>query len=121
MQSFEVPREQWDHFLTDLSQSHQGWQATIELQSPDFGAQHVADKVPLQGINFEVAGTQAGSIEIGVGEVDTFLTHLVEHPTHVRVAEAESGVDVAVEIESESGPVTLLQLHPAPEIPDQLD
>jgi hypothetical protein len=105
--SYEVPREEWNHFFDDLSQSHQGWEATIELQGSDFGAQNVADKVPLLGITAE-----HNSIEIGVGDVDSFVTHMVSHPEHVRVAELRPGEDVAVEIDSESGPVTVVQLHP---------
>lgn len=118
MATQEIPQRQWQQFLDQFSQMHQGWHATISVEDRKDGPQRIADDMPLQGISFDSKGSEKGSIEIAVGdEPDAFTSHLIEHPKSVRVMEMQQGAQASMEIESEDEPVTLLTLRMAKQLP----
>jgi hypothetical protein len=114
----ELPKEKWRAYFDTLADRYQSWAITIEALDRELGDQTLADGLPLQGISFETAGSQAGDLLIEAGDAGTpFRTHLVHRPRIVRIASTQPGADVDVEIESEDGVTTLVRLRPLPALP----
>ncbi|HEY3171318.1 MAG TPA: DUF5335 family protein [Thermoanaerobaculia bacterium] len=115
----EIPPGEWKGFFDEFTRRHEGWLVTVELFG-DLGAQVEADERPLKGI---VAETKAGSspIEILTGDApDETLTHVVAHPTRVRVEETPEGAEVALEIQSRDEGTTLVRFR-ATALPETVD
>jgi hypothetical protein len=117
MQSHEIPSDQWVPFFNDLSKRHQGEHVTVELVGRDIGDQLAAQDQSLLGITVDPP-TGAFKIDVIMGDRNGInMSHEVAHPIHVRLAQGDDGQDAALEIESDSGPCTLLRfMPPAPEI-----
>jgi hypothetical protein len=105
----EIPREQWDQFFKDFSSEHEGEPVSIELMGMDLGDQPLTESTPLVGISCDTKGSRQGAIEIMAGEnPSSVMTHVIDHPTHVRVA--MSGPEQSVEIEAEGEPTALIRI-----------
>jgi hypothetical protein len=116
--SFEISSDKWPELFNVLSRQYWGWGATIEVLDRELGDQRAADGLPLQGLSFEKAGSQAGDILIEVGDAGTpFETHLIHRPRAVRVAVLQPGSEADIEVESDEGVTTLLRLRRLPELP----
>jgi hypothetical protein len=114
----EIPKEKWQAYFVTLAEQHAGWATTVEVLNREMGDQHVMDGMPLQGISYDRAGSQAGDILIEAGDAGTpFETHLVHRPTAVRVAETQPGAEADIEIASDDGYTTLVRLRPRPALP----
>ena len=119
MQSREIPSEQWIGFFNDLSKRHQGDHVTIELMGRDIGDQREAQDQALLGITVDPP-TGACKVEVMVGnDASTNIAHEIAHPIHVRLAKADDGRDAALEIESDSGPATLVRFMPFEDVMPQ--
>ena len=116
MRSQEIPSSQWIPFFNDLSKRHQGDHVTIELMGRDIGDQREARDQELLGIMVD-SPSGACKIEVMAGDVGTNVSHEIAHPIHVRLAQSDDGRDAALEIESDSGPCTLLRFMPLQELP----
>ena len=113
MQSQEIPSDQWIPFLNDLSRRHQGDHVTREVMDTELGDQHEAQDQPLLGITVDPQTGTGRMIEVMVGdERGINIAHDIAHPVHVRLARNDDGVDMALEIEPESGPRTLVRFLP---------
>lgn len=111
----EIPREQWDQFFKDFSQDHEGEPISIELMGLEFGDQPMAESTPLVGISCDTKGSRAGAIEIMAGDdPSSVMTHIIDHPTHVRVA--TTGAEQAVEIEADGEPTALIRILQSKEL-----
>ena len=112
MQSREIPDEQWVRFFDEFSREHAGWPTSIVLMSNETGPQHLARELPLQGISFDPAGSRPCTISIGAGDSPSAnLSHVVDLPLHIRLADEDSGESGTIQIEPARGPVTLVQYH----------
>jgi len=112
MNTYEVPDKQWTNFVDRFSRDHAGWPATIEVLSADAGPQKVAVELPLQGLSFDPDGSRPCTVVIGAGDDPSAnLSHTIEMPLHIRVAEADDGTQCTVEIEPARGSKTLVHLH----------
>ena len=117
MATEEIPQDHWAQFFDDFSQEHTNWQTSVELMGREIGDQPRADNAPLQGISFDQFGSEAGDIEVALGDTaDDFQIHRIEHPTHVRLTETQNGAELDLQIESAEGTTTLVRLRPFPEI-----
>ena len=61
--------------------------------------------------------TGACKIEVMAGDPGANVSHEIAHPIHVRLARSDDGRDAALEIESDSGPSTLVRFMPLHELP----
>jgi hypothetical protein len=117
----EIPREEWREFLDGFSRQHEGWLVTVEVMGEEAGAQVEAAEKPLEGITAELSGGGEGSISITVGRTPAGrVTHNITSPTHVRIEQAESGADMALQIGSSGGATTLVRLRSAM-LPEMVD
>jgi hypothetical protein len=117
--TYDVPSDKWRSMIEVLARQYEGWAATIEVLERELGDQRAADGLPLQGLSFEPAGSQAGDILIEVGDAGTpFEVHLVHKPRAVRVAVLRPGAEADIEFESDEGVTTLLRLRRRPGLPE---
>jgi len=118
MSTEEIPQDHWEQFFDDFSQEHQNWRTSVEGMGRDMGDQPEAENVPLQGISFDEFGSEAGDIEIALGDTaEQFQVHRVNKPTHVRLTETRPGEELDLQVESEEGVTTLVHLRATPEFP----
>jgi hypothetical protein len=108
MQSHEIPSNQWIPFLNELSKRHQGEHVTVQLMGRDIGDQSEAQDQSLLGITVDPP-TGSCKIEVMAGGPDSHIAHEISHPIHVRIAQLDNGADATLEIESDSGPSTLVR------------
>jgi hypothetical protein len=87
----EIPRQEWQSFLDDFSQEHEGWLVNLEVQS-DGRSQTEAEGLPLVGISADCKGSEAPAIEIMLGDRGAdHVTHSVSGPSMVSVSDGVGG------------------------------
>jgi hypothetical protein len=118
----EIPREEWAEFMASFSRQHEGWLVTVEVMDSEIGAQVEAEGKPLEGITAELnKGGREDLISITVGQLPAeHVTHNIAAPTHLRIEQDENRADMALQIESAEGTITLVRLRSAmlPELVD---
>ncbi|HTL31123.1 MAG TPA: DUF5335 family protein [Tepidisphaeraceae bacterium] len=120
MQTREIPIEQWEPFFNSFSECHQGEKVTVKIVGKDIGDQTEMCDMPLMGISADRKAGGGERIEVSAGETTSaHITHAVLHPSHVRLAESDDGQAIAMQIESDDGPVTLVRFSQDPqELPE---
>ena len=114
----EIARDHWIDYFNDLAKLYQFWAVTVQVLDREWGDQRVIDDLPLQGLSYDPAGSQAGDILIEAGDAGMpFEVHLVHRPRVVRATTTQPGAEADIEIEAEDGIVTLISLRPRPELP----
>jgi len=116
MATRDIPRESWKEFFGGFSRRHQGWLVDVEVLGADIGAQLEAEDLPLEGIS---ADHQNKDISIALLRDGKVIEHFVTKPERVRVEE-EGGAEVAIEIDSSSGPTTIVTFRAAAS-PEEVD
>ena len=113
MQSQEIPSQQWGAFLDNITRRHEGENVSIEVQSQEIGAQSKAHDVRLVGITFDPRERIGQEIDVMVSnDANAHLMHAIMHPSHVRIARTDDGLDSALQVESKGGPTTLVKFNP---------
>jgi hypothetical protein len=101
----EIPREEWGPFFDEFSRRREGWIVSVEIVSPELGAQEETAGLPLVGIGVD----RRGEIEIIVGwGRDRHLTHIINDAHHVWLAKSQESRSEALNVESEDGIATLV-------------
>jgi hypothetical protein len=109
METQEITRDEWEHFLDEFSKLHQGEKATVQVIDAEEGVQTEAQSLPFVGISAEVKGSEKGGIIVMLGtERDDHVEHQIRNVSHLW--EKTSGD--ALEIETTDGTKTILQLEP---------
>ena len=120
MQTFEIPRKAWAERLNEFTAVHDGWLVSIDVLSPEMGAQRQVDKLPLLGISADRVdhdGTVAVSVaQSGAGH----LTHVIHDVTRICLEQTADGADAALEIESADGTKTIVRFWVAA-LPETVD
>jgi hypothetical protein len=117
----EIPRGEWAEFLDGFSRQHEGWLVTVEVFGEEIGAQVEAGAMALAGVTADLKGGGEDVISIILGKESTErVTHNIARPTHVRIEQAESGADMALQIESGGGTTTLVRFRSAV-LPEMVD
>jgi hypothetical protein len=119
METQEVARAEWPSFFGAFSRQHESWLVTLEeIPAPASRPFLEARGLPLEDI---VTDRDSRAISIVLGRVpDRHLTHTIERPTRVIVERTDEGVEQAVRIEREHGPVTRLSFRSAVR-PEEVD
>lgn len=119
LQTFDIPRADWTAALAEFNTMHSSWLVSVEVLTPGMGAQPEIAGMALTGLTFEPA--RGGAIVIAAGrDADAHVAHVIEAPTHVRIARTGSGADAALEIESADGAKTILRFRKAV-LPETVD
>jgi hypothetical protein len=119
MRTIEIPRAEWSQGLDEFSAVHDGWLVSLEILSPDIGAQPEMTDLPLVGVTFEDADGGTMTISAGRSAVAQ-ITHTIQAPRHVWVERTDAGADAALAIESADGAKTILRLR-TPTLPETVD
>ncbi len=109
MPTEEIRPAEWREFFDGFSRAHERWLATVEVLG-SFGAQHVADELPLVGITADEP-SHGGAVSIVLGRGGGTLTHTIPHPARVEIERTRRGAEAAVEIVSRDGEKTLLHFR----------
>ena len=65
MRTTEIPRADWSRVTAEFSAAHDGWLVSLDILSPDIGAQPDITDLPLVGVTFE--DIRAGTVTISAG------------------------------------------------------
>jgi hypothetical protein len=115
----EIPRRLWLVALNKFSRQYGGYRVSVDLLSPEWGAQPLVHERPFLGLSFEPHGSQAGDIMVEIGDTpENLMDHHVRSPQRLWVSETQPGGDVDIEIESEGEIKTLIRLQPNPALPE---
>ncbi|HEV8606866.1 MAG TPA: DUF5335 family protein [Tepidisphaeraceae bacterium] len=116
MRTREITHERWQHFLGDFAQLHQGEHVNVEtIGEGAFGVRSQMCDQPLIGIvdTEPKARPDEEWIEIIAGDSPaTAAIHAISHPSRVVIAEEEDGQDVALQIDSADGLITMVRFEP---------
>jgi hypothetical protein len=116
--TLEIARDRWRLYFEEVGRLYEGWATTVEVLGRELGDQPAEEDLPLQGISYEISGSDAGNILIELGDIEpAFVTHHVERPRAVRAADTQPGAETDIQIESEDGTITLVHLRPRPGLP----
>jgi hypothetical protein len=114
MPTQEISRDEWTTFLDTFSRQHEGWLSTLEVLSPDIGAQEEAYDLPLEGISATSRDDAPGTIVISLGKTpQDHVTHTITEPTRIWLEQTSQGANAALEIESADEVKTLLRFRSA--------
>lgn len=109
MTTVEISRNDWQPFFDDFSRQHHGETVNVEVLDDRDGRQAVAAQLPLLGVTADPKNSEGCMIEIMAGDqAGRTINHDIRRPSHVRVAQADDGKDLAVEITADGSPTTLL-------------
>ena len=120
MHTIEVRREQWAETLQAFTLMHEGWLVSLDVLSPEIGAQPEIRDMPLLGVVAEPRDRgDTISISAARSAVD-HVTHTVHAPCRVWIERTDEGADVALQIESADGTKTILRFRTAA-LPETVD
>lgn len=121
MKTKKIPKSEWPKFFDSFSRQHEGWLSTLEIFSPDIGAQVEERELAFEGIVDEWDEALGNQISIMTGaNPDDHITHTIARPTNVSLEQTDEGADVALAITSEAGAVALLRFR-SPMLPEMVD
>jgi hypothetical protein len=118
MQTRDILYEQWPPFFNDFSRLHQGEHVNVEtIGEGSSGVESRLHDLPLIGIvSAHPKGDEDEWIQIiACGSPGSPVTHSIEHPSNVQLAEEENGRAVALQIESAGGCITMVRFEPSRE------
>lgn len=105
----EIPRAQWHPYLDRLSRAAVDHPIRIEVENRDIGDQELGTFLPLNGIEVDPKGSEAGDIEISVqSEPKGMLSHYIDAPQRLYIEETEAGELLCMEVEERAGGKTLI-------------
>ncbi len=123
MPTREISRDHWPAFFDEFSRQRRGTLVSIEVVADaQSDPEDEGDRVALIGLSYDSKGSEAGSIDIFLGDsLDDHITHTITHPVHVYHKEGaglisdEVNAEEILEITSHGGPaITVLRFYPAP-------
>ncbi|HEY3054470.1 MAG TPA: DUF5335 family protein [Thermoanaerobaculia bacterium] len=96
MDTHTISPPQWKTTFDSLSRIYDGASASLEVLTPDLGAQYEIENQPLRGISYDKSG-----IELHFTTRDgQHLVHRIADPKQVQIEESDDGLVAAVGIES---------------------
>ena len=108
MTNRNVPRAEWYRFFEEFTKRHREELVSVTVVGEKLGAQHEARDMPLSGIVADRFGKKL-SIALG-GAHGAHIEHPVDLPVRVWVEMDPNGNEIALEIESDNGLQTILEL-----------
>jgi hypothetical protein len=108
----EIPHDEWAEFLDELSDQDDTVLVSVEITGEDLGDQIVASGLRLQGLTLVQKGSEAGEIEIILGDTpQEHVSHVVRTPTRLTILETDEGEPQTLQIEAAGDPTTLVHFQ----------
>ena len=115
MHTIEIAKQDWSRALDAFSHTHEGVNVSV-FGELDSGLSRPINLLPLRGVVFE-STSEDSTITIAASRLDgEHVTHVIHQPTHVQIERTDSGVDVALDIESRDGAVVMVRPRSEPRI-----
>lgn len=103
----EIPKAEWKNYFEQLGRDMTDRETSVQVLSPDVGAQILSDGLPFLGLIYNDEG--AGSIELAVGTAaDAHQTHNIHAPAKVAFQADMDGTTGTLDIEDADGRKTLV-------------
>ncbi|HEX5748381.1 MAG TPA: DUF5335 domain-containing protein [Archangium sp.] len=106
--TIEIPRETWAVYFDNLNKRALSEPVRIEVENRDIGDQELTRRLPLRGIDLETKGSEAGNIEVTVGDERRELTHQIDNAVRVYLEVDDDGNIDCLEIEDGDNGKTLV-------------
>ena len=110
--SQELPREDWQAHLEQLTKEHHGHEVTIELLEHPFGNEIEVEALPLAYVEYD---PEDDVIIVAVGGADgrhpVVSRRIIEHPLQVMADTYDSGRRLALEVVAGDGSHTVVDIH----------
>jgi len=87
MTTRKLNQEEWQLYFDRIAKSLRDRKATVEVVSPDVGAQFIAEELGILGITYD---PRSGLLEVALDGMD----HLIRHPVEIYVDETPEGIGV---------------------------
>jgi uncharacterized protein DUF5335 len=119
MAAREIPRAEWVRFFDQFSRDYLGRTSNLEVISPEFGDQQVADEPQVfRGISADEKDRE-NRITIMLGpSIEEGADHSVTSPNQVWLEDPDGDTGPTLEIRSEDGTISILRFEkpvlPAP-------
>jgi len=111
METREIPRQSWTSYLNSLSDTEKQHPIKLEATGEDVGDEVITERMPLYAISIDEKGSDAGFIEVMLGQDEPVMSHRIEGAAHIYVEE-EGGKVEAIDIEDRDNNKTVIQfLH----------
>jgi len=115
MQTIELPRYSWARQLDEFSAAHAGRPVSVDILTPELGAQPEIAGLPLVGVSLDREGHD-DAIVVSVARTPTdHYTHLIRMATRVFVERSDDDSGAALEVESGDGSKTILRFGSKPD------
>jgi Family of unknown function (DUF5335) len=117
-ETVEVKHDEWSAFLNEFTAIHERWLVSLDVMSPEIGAQAEFTDLPLVGATFDAID---GTVLVAAGQSPAnHITHAIPAPSRVWIERTDAGADAALCIESADGTKTILRLKTAA-LPETVD
>jgi hypothetical protein len=119
MRTVEIARSDWSEALEEFSKIHEGWLISLDILSPDIGAQPEVSDLALIGATLDAP--DGATLTVAAGRsADDHVRHPIQAPRRIWIERTDAGADAALGIESADGTKTILRFRAAA-LPETLD
>jgi hypothetical protein len=114
--TFEIPKDRWLGFLATFNRAVDGRPVRIEVVGRTLGDQEMAGKLPLQGVDFETRGAEAGTVTVHSGQDPGQFTHRILQPLRMYLYQNDLGELEWLAIQEAGDAQTLIHFEHVPEL-----
>lgn len=120
MATREIPRADWDRFLTMVSRQLADQPVRVRVEDTETGDQMLADCVPMVGLSLEKKGSDADAIALTLAFSggESHMTHQIANPEKLYVKENAAGEPQVLDIEDRAHVKTLIVFETWSELPE---
>lgn len=108
-----ILQSDWPTFFDRFSQHYRGSLVSLEILSPEIGAQVEEQELEFNGITEELDEIKGNTLIVMMGtKVGNHITHNITRPMEVSLEQTDEGIDVALAIKTPDGTTALLRMTP---------
>ena len=120
MQTVEITHADWARRLNEFTAVHDGWLISVDVLSPETGAQRQIDNLPLLGVSADRINHD-GSVAVSVARPGgAHFTHVIREVKRIYIEQTNDGADAGLQIESGDGTKTIVRFRVAA-LPETVD
>lgn len=105
----QIPAEQWGEFFDTFTNGNKGRLIKLEVIDREMGDETPVENMPLWVPIYDPVG-KGNDLTVEIGRDEIAYSHTIEAPNEVWQERDDNGKVVALEIKTEDGTQTILQL-----------